>query len=329
VFLILFFKGVVMVIKLAVYFTLVLAVVCGGCVENISNNQDLEQKGEAVSKIAGLIKSFRDASDGNVLVAAHRGDHKHFPENSIDAMLSAVRLGADIVEVDVRMTKDHILVLVHDSTIDRTTNGSGAISKLDYAEIQRFYLKYPDGRLSNLKVPTLQDAMIALKGKCLIMLDKSNNYFDECLEMSRDLDMTNQMLFNNSSKSIDEMKLILEKDSYISYGVYVSALKDKNYVEKYRQSLEQLKLQWLVISYTEETSWLISEEARRLSDKYDVRIWNNSLDTTKCSAGHVDSKALKDPDANWGWQVERGVDIIQTDEIAALKAYLCSIGRHN
>jgi glycerophosphoryl diester phosphodiesterase len=314
-----------MVANLAVYFMLVLAVVCGGCVENMPTNQSVE--GEAVSKIAGIKKSFEDADDGNVLIVAHRGDHRRFPENSIDALLSAVNLGADIVELDVGRTRDHVLVLMHDSTIDRTTNGSGTVSGRDFADIQRFYLKWPDGRISHSKIPTLRDAMIALKGKCLIMLDKSNNYFDECLEMSKAMDMTNQMIFK-SSKSMDEMKRILEKNPNIYYGLGINA-KNKNHVDLYRQSLEQLKLQMLEISYTEETSWLISEEARQLADKYDVRIWNNSLDRPRCSAGHCDSEALIDPDANWGWQIEHGVDIIQTDEIVALRAYLYSIGRHN
>ncbi len=314
-----------MMVNLAVYFALVLAVVCGGCTENISIDQGVD--GKAASRVAEIKKSFEDADDGNVLIAAHRGDHKHFPENSFDAMLSAVNLGADIVEVDVRKTNDHVLVLMHDTTIDRTTNGSGAISKLTFEETQEFYLKNPDGSISKSKIPTLRDAMITLKGQCLMMLDKSNDHFDACLELSRDLGMTNQMIFK-SSKSMDEMKLILKKNPDVYYGLGINA-KNKDHVDSYRQSLEQLNLQMLEISYTEETSWLISEEARQLSDKYDVRIWNNSLDKPRCSAGRCDSKALKKPDANWGWQIEQGVDIIQTDEISALRAYLCSVGRHN
>lgn len=322
---ILFLRVSVMVANLVVYLILVFAVVCGGCIENTSANQSIER--EAVSKIAGIKKSFEDADDGNVLIAAHRGDHKHFPENSIDAMLSAVELGADIVEVDVGKTKDGVFILMHDTTIDRTTNGSGSVSEFTYAELQNYYLKNPDGSLSNLKIPTLRDTMVALKGKCLIVLDKSNNYFDECLEMAGDLGMTDQMIFKGSN-DINKIKLILKENTDIYYWLGVNA-KNKDHVDLYKQGVEQLKLQVLEVSYTEETSWLISEEAHRLADKYDVRIWNNSLDRPRCSAGRCDSKALKDPDANWGWQIERGVDIIQTDEIAALRAYLSSIGRHN
>jgi glycerophosphoryl diester phosphodiesterase len=314
-----------MVANLAVYFMSVLAVVSGGSTENMPANQGAE--GEAVSKIAGICKSFEDADDGNILISAHRGDHRRFPENSIDALLSAVKLGADIVELDVRKTRDNVFVLMHDTTIDRTTNGSGAVSGRDFADLQRFYLKWPDGRISHSKIPTLRDAMTALRGKCIIMLDKTKDCFEECLELSKAMGMTNQMMFV-SSKSIDEMKPILKKNPNIYYGLSIN-VKDKDHVEKYRQSFEQLKPQWVEISFTEETSWLISEEARRLADKYDVRIWNNSLDRPRCSAGHGDLEALIDPDAVWGWQIEHGVDIIQTDEVVALKAYLCSIGKHN
>ncbi len=282
---------------------------------------------EIDAEIGKIITSFRNAGDGNLLIAAHRGDYKHFPENSFDAMLSAANLGADIVEVDVRKTKDQVLVLLHDKTIDRTTNGSGAILELTFEESQKFFLKNPDGSISKSKIPALRDAMIALKGKCLIMLDKSNDYFDACLELSRELGLTHQMIFK-SSKSRDEMKLILKENPDVYYGLGINA-KNKDHVNQYRQSIEQLNLQMLEISYTQETTWLISEEARRLSDKYDVRIWNNSLDKPRCSAGRCDSKALKNPDENWGWQIEHGIGIIQTDEISALRDYLISVGRHD
>ena len=73
-----------------------------------------------------------------VFVAMHRGDWRNFPENSKGAILSSIRLGADIVELDVHMTKDGRFVLNHDNTFDRTTTGKGKVHDLTLAEIKEF-----------------------------------------------------------------------------------------------------------------------------------------------------------------------------------------------
>jgi len=70
------------------------------------------------------------------LVIAHRGSSQEFPEHSIAAYRRAIDLGADGVECDVRLTRDGHLVLVHDSTVDRTSNGHGAIADLTLQELE-------------------------------------------------------------------------------------------------------------------------------------------------------------------------------------------------
>lgn len=74
----------------------------------------------------------RDQS--SVIVVAHRGDWRNFPENSLEAIDNAVRMGVDIVELDVKKTKDGELILMHDRALDRTTTGKGLVSEatLDY-----------------------------------------------------------------------------------------------------------------------------------------------------------------------------------------------------
>lgn len=76
-----------------------------------------------------------------VLVAAHRGNWKEYPENSIPAIQSCIGTGVDIVEIDVQRTKDGNYVLMHDASIDRTTNGKGKVNDYTLKELQRFKLK--------------------------------------------------------------------------------------------------------------------------------------------------------------------------------------------
>ena len=69
-------------------------------------------------------------------VAAHRGNSRYFPENTMAAYRSAVEINADMIEVDVHMTKDGHLIMMHDHRVDRTTDGEGLIREKTLAEIK-------------------------------------------------------------------------------------------------------------------------------------------------------------------------------------------------
>lgn len=69
-------------------------------------------------------------------VVGHRGNRAHSPENTIQSLLEAVKLGADAVEFDVRVTHDGVVVLMHDATLERTTDGRGLVSERTFAELK-------------------------------------------------------------------------------------------------------------------------------------------------------------------------------------------------
>lgn len=75
-------------------------------------------------------------------VVAHRGDSKHYPENTLPAFLSAVKMGIDVVETDVHLSKDNVIVIWHDPTLDRNTNGSGRIEDHTLEELKNFDAGY-------------------------------------------------------------------------------------------------------------------------------------------------------------------------------------------
>src|SRR3954447_11221193 len=76
------------------------------------------------------------AESRRVVAIAHRGEHLRHPENTMPAFEEAVRLGADYIEVDVRTTADGSLVLSHDGSVDRCTNGKGEVAKMTFAELR-------------------------------------------------------------------------------------------------------------------------------------------------------------------------------------------------
>lgn len=93
-------------------------------------------------------------------ICAHRGANSTHPENTIAAFKEAIRLGAHMIEFDVQMTKDGALVLMHDKTVDRTTNGQGAVADLSLEEIRKLDAgSWKNPIFKGEKVPTLAEAL--------------------------------------------------------------------------------------------------------------------------------------------------------------------------
>ncbi len=120
-------------------------------------------------------KYYRDVllgpARGITFVAAHRGYHAVAPENSLSAIDAAIAAGIEIVEIDIRKTADGVYVLMHDETLDRTTNGKGPIVEQSYAAVRRLRLRDADGKLTDERVPSLKEALKLNAGRTLLMLD--------------------------------------------------------------------------------------------------------------------------------------------------------------
>lgn len=122
------------------------------------------------------LNTISNKAKKNILVCAHRSYHNNAPENSLLSIKKAIEANIDLIEIDVRTTKDSILVLMHDSEIDRTTNGKGKIKDYTYKELQKFNLKSNDS-ITDEKIPLLVDALKLSKGKVIPNLDlKAVNY---------------------------------------------------------------------------------------------------------------------------------------------------------
>lgn len=100
-----------------------------------------------------------------VTVTSHRGAGSLEPENTLRALQHAIDLGADQIEIDVQLTKDGHLILMHDSSVDRTTNGTGKIAKLTFAEIRQLDAG------SGERVPTLDEALALVNGKAILQIE--------------------------------------------------------------------------------------------------------------------------------------------------------------
>jgi glycerophosphoryl diester phosphodiesterase len=90
----------------------------------------------------------------------HRGASRAFPENTLAAFRAACDAGADLCELDVQLSRDGAVVVIHDDTVDRTTNGSGAVAELTLAELKAL----DAGR--GERIPTLEEVFAATAGRC-------------------------------------------------------------------------------------------------------------------------------------------------------------------
>ena len=152
-------------------------------------------------------------SDTKILTCAHRGNHNNAPENSLKSIQDAIDKQIEMVEIDVRQTKDGKFVLMHDSTLERTTNGSGNVSDYTLEELKQLKLKDNRGVITNEKVPTLQEAFVLGRGKIYFDLDISNDKvsFDRIYPVVKQYGMIKQSLFYTQGVSIT--KSALNKDA--------------------------------------------------------------------------------------------------------------------
>ena len=108
----------------------------------------------AQDRVSQIRKKLLSRDENTVMVASHRGDWRNFPENSLEAIESAIKMGVDIVEIDLQRTKDGELILMHDATLDRTSTGTGMIADTTFAYIKTLKLRNGCNIRTKHNVPT-------------------------------------------------------------------------------------------------------------------------------------------------------------------------------
>lgn len=109
--------------------------------------------------VATMIGDTESARPPATLLAAHRGGALLWPENSLLAFRNAIALGVDFLELDVHLSKDGELVVIHDPTLERTTTGTGAVRDRTLAELRTLRLKDKDGKVTDEALPTLEEVI--------------------------------------------------------------------------------------------------------------------------------------------------------------------------
>ena len=113
------------------------------------------------------------------LIIAHRGVSARYPENTLAAFRAAVAAGAHMIELDVNLSRDRHLIVIHDETVDRTTNGTGAVRKLPMEQIRRLDAgSWFDPQFDGERVPTLDQVLEAAKGQLMVNIEIKPEAFE-------------------------------------------------------------------------------------------------------------------------------------------------------
>lgn len=291
--------------------------------------------GASFADIAPVLESYRNSEDGRVLIACHRAgylskDGAHLPENSLPAIRESISDGVEILEIDLRLTSDGELVLMHDDKLDRTTTGKGRVAEHTLAEIKELHLLDPDGKITEERVPTFREAMEAMKGHVMVNLDKlpvtDRAKMDAAMKVLRETGTVNHAIFKGSvsgGSSKGVQRALARFPEKLEFMPIVANSTPGEVVAV----LDVLRPEAIEIVFKEESSGMLSPEVLAAAKRHGTRLWVNTL-WASLNAGHDDARALAgDAAGAWGWVVDRGATILQTDHHKPLGRYLKDSGK--
>lgn len=267
----------------------------------------------SINDLKGLRKKLSVVSD-TVLVCAHRGLHittndaNYVAENSMTAIKAAIANHIDIFECDVRASSDGVLLLMHDATVNRTTNGSGTVSAMTYASLKKLKLKkYGTNILTSDTIPTLEQVLKASKDKIFIALDINDKApAADVLAMVNKTDMIDNVMFFVSQQS--DASYLLSNGAMPLPSCY-STTTFNSYIQN---NIKPLVFQCDNGGYTSE--WVLMKNAGcKIYDN--VYLLSTTLPTT-------DNWSELDPDLAYG------VNIVQTDYPIEMINYLKTKNKH-
>lgn len=280
-----------------------------------------------VNRAAAIVSELHDPTSEKVLVAAHRGDWRNYPENSLAAIESAIRMGADIMELDLKLTADSVLVLCHDRTIDRTTSGHGKVSEITYDSIRKCVLKAGHGVKTGHRMPTLREALATCKDRIVVNVDQGYEYYDLVLALTEELGVTEQILIKGKRPADAVAAKFAEHPRNMMYMPIIDILKPQGqalFAEYRNKGVAPLAYEVCWAEYTPEVGTCMREVVASGS-----KLWVNSL-WPSLNGGLCDDAAFEgDPAEIYGKLVDMGATIIQTDRPELLIAYLRSRGLHD
>lgn len=259
-----------------------------------------------------------------ILIAAHRGQRGgNLVENTLPAFEAALRMGADILETDLKRTADGALVLYHDLDVSRLLPLHGPARAYTLRELRAFDLKNGIGENSGCRIATLEELFALAKGRCLINLDQSEPFIEEAWALARRAGVEGQLLFKGAPPFADTLAALRRCGPDVPF---IPVLRSEADLAAFRALPAGLRVPMAELIFRREDAPVFAPAFRRELAERGIRVWVNALDLgagLDMSALHNDTVSMTGgPAQGWGWLIRQGVSVIQTDFPLALRAYL-------
>lgn len=231
------------------------------------------------------------AANNKIIVIAHRGNHVRVPENTVASVEEAINAGADYVEIDLRTTKDGYMVLHHDATVDRMTNGKGKVKDLSLNALRQFSID------SIYRIPEFRDILKTCRNRINIYLDFKDANVSETYRQIKEAGMEKHVVvYINAEIQYGEWRAIAPEMPLM--GSLPENVSNEHEFDKFYRSTP-----FEVLDNVTDPS-MISMAKRR-----GVAIW-------------LDVQAKDEGPASWKKALERNIQGLQTDHPDALIEYL-------
>ena len=276
-----------------------------------------------------IVAQMHDPTSKYVVVACHRGGWRNYPDNYIPPIESIIRMGCDIMELDLKTTKDSVLVLSHDRTIDRCTTGKGPVSDYTLAELKEFRLKRAHGvATDSLHICTLREALECCRDRICVNVDQGYEYYDQVLAVTEELGVTDQILI----KGKKPVAAVAEKMASHAHNMMYMPIIDIQKEQGRQLFNEYMETGTVPLAY--EVCWKkltpeVEDCFKKIVDS-GSKLWVNTIWGSLC--GYLDDdKAFEcgDPASVYDKVIGFGATLIQTDRPELLLGYLRSRGLHD
>ena len=256
----------------------------------------------AEDRASDLRRQFVWEKGSPPVISAHRGSPAEgFPENSLAAFQRAYDLGAGIIECDVRSTADGFLVLMHDKSLDRTTDGRGLLHEKTLAELQSLHLLDTEGELTAERIPLLGDVLKWAKDKVVLTLDLKHveaSHILNVIRQNRAEDRVVLIVYN-----FEDMMHYHDLAPHLMMSVSAGTLESLKTLFSYGVPADRLMI------FTG-----VSEPEAAV---YDL-IHEQGIYTILGTMHNLDNKAVSEGHAVYRDLYRKGADILSTDRVEAV-----------
>ena len=243
-----------------------------------------------------LLSPAAQAQPRQIVAIAHRGEHLHHPENTLLAFQEAIRVGADFFELDVRTTVDGKLVLSHDGSVSRRTNGRGDISKMTFDEVRALDAGIKSGpEFAGTKVPTFDEALDLARGKIGVYVDVKSASAKDLVTHIEEHGMADHVVIYVGLSEGSEIQRLNPR---------LKVMPEAGTAENAKHLIERLHPQVMAFDAAD-----FKPEIIRVVKEANAQIYVDRMGTTDAPAG-------------WQSAIDAGADGIQTDRPAELVQYL-------